>query len=397
VGLQGVFVAAAPNSLKASSSPDYESFYRPVAENLREGQGFSLSGAPALRYPPGYPTALAGIYAFTDALGLERGTGVTAFSLACMGFAAVALFALTEKVFNIPIAALTTILWITYPLNLFIASSTGSEAFFMVVFYACVLVLFSGLVRGNPTLTTALATGALAGAASLIRPIGVFVGVALAVVLFVVCRSLVLRRRLLLGAAVIFANLLVIAPWLVWSSARAGDIVPLSTAGPASVLDGLTIGADPSEPRDVDLPMSAREVTERAWHERGALTSTAAIASFLLEQSGQRPVGVISLIGGKALHSFYASESRRLDTLLAFVQLPYVVLIGLGLMKARGAEGPVAIFLVVSVVLSLYFWAMTIAALSIVRYMTPVLGVLLAYAGRALWDHTFVQRRVMRQ
>jgi hypothetical protein len=291
---------------------------------------------------------------------------------------------LAEKVFNLKVAVIAGLLWITYPLNLFTASSTGSEALFIAILYACLLVYVLGLIRGNPSWAAVLLTGALAGAASLIRPIGALIGALLAVVLLFICSDVPLRRRFVLGATLVFANLIVIAPWLVWSSARAGEVVPLSTGGPASVLDGLTIGADPSEPSDVDLPASARQVTEIAWREREALTSTGAIASFMFKEMRRRPLGAATLIGAKALHAFYASDSRSLDKVLALMQLPYLLLIGFGLMKARGADTLVRSFLVVSLVLSLYFWVMTVAALSIVRYMTPVLGLLLIFAASVL-------------
>jgi len=384
VGVQGTFTVTAPASVKAPSSPDYESFYRPVAESVLEGGAFTLSGEPALRYPPGYPAVLAAVFVVTDGLGVDRGTGVTIFSLVCMGLALATLVRLAEKVFNPKVAVIAGLLWITYPLNLFTASSTGSEALFIAILYACLLVYVLGVIRGNPSWAAVLLTGALAGAASLIRPIGALIGALLAVVLLFICSDVPLRRRFVLGATLVFANLIVIAPWLVWSSARAGEVVPLSMAGPASVLDGLTIGADPSEPSDVDLPASARQVTEIAWREREALTSTGAIASFMFKEMRRRPLGAATLIGAKGLHAFYASDSRSLDKVLALMQLPYLLLIGFGLMKARGADTLVRSFLVVSLVLSLYFWVMTVAALSIVRYMTPVLGLLLIFAASVL-------------
>ena len=392
VGVQGTFTVTAPASLEASSSPDFESFYRPVAENLLEGRGLTLSGEPALRYPPGYPAVLAAVFVVTGRLGFDGVTGATIFSLVCMGLAAATLVRLAEKVFNLHVAIVTGLLWITYPLHLRTAGSTGSEALFIAILYGCVLVYVLGLIRGIPSWTNVLVTGALAGGASLIRPIGALTGALLAGVLLFVCRTVPLRKRITLGAALLLANLVVVAPWFAWSSAQAGGMVPLSTSGPASVLDGLTIGADPTEPADVDLPAPAQQATESAWRNRESLTSAGAIASFMAKETGQRPLGVLSLLGAKALHALYASESRSLDKLVALVQLPYLLLIGFGLMKARRAEAPARILLVVSLVLFLYFWAMTIAALSIVRYMTPVLGLLLVYAARALSSFSLPRR-----
>lgn len=392
VAVQGTFTVIAPASLKASPSPDYESFYGPVGENVLEGRGFSLSGEPALRYPPGYPTVLAAVFVVSDGLGIDRGTGVVVLSLICSGLALAALVRLTERVFNLRIAVLTGLLWITYPLNLFTASSTGSEAFFTLILYACVLVYVLELMHGNPSWAAVLLTGTLAGAASLIRPIGALVGVLLAAVLIFVCPDVPPRRRVALGAGLLLANLIVIAPWLIWSSTQAGEGVPLSTGGPASALDGLTIGADPTEPVDVDLPAPAQRVTETAWRQRESLASVGAIASFMGRQIGRRPLEVLSLLGAKALHAWYASESRSLDKALALMQLPYLLLIGYGLVKARRADTLVRFFLIVSLVLSLYFWAMTVAALSIVRYMTPVLGLLLIFAASALLGSRYFTR-----
>jgi hypothetical protein len=57
------FWAILPPQLGINENSDYTSFYEPVARNILAGHGLVTShGIPAVRYPPGYPILLAGIF-----------------------------------------------------------------------------------------------------------------------------------------------------------------------------------------------------------------------------------------------------------------------------------------------------------------------------------------------
>jgi len=57
-----LFWLVLPPEYAVSESTDYDAFYRPEAQEILRGHGFSLpDGTPALRVPPGYLVIVAGV------------------------------------------------------------------------------------------------------------------------------------------------------------------------------------------------------------------------------------------------------------------------------------------------------------------------------------------------
>src|SRR5262249_29942368 len=65
----------------SNENSDYTSFYEPVAQGILDGQGLLFNGKLALRYPPGYPVILAGLFRLSTLTGFSRLGVVTAFNV----------------------------------------------------------------------------------------------------------------------------------------------------------------------------------------------------------------------------------------------------------------------------------------------------------------------------
>ena len=91
--IHGLFWLALPENLQANQSSDFQSFYEPVARNLLLKKGLYLPNQSlAIRYPPGYPVLLAGVFSIAQAGGLAENTLVSLFMLICLGGTAVFIY-----------------------------------------------------------------------------------------------------------------------------------------------------------------------------------------------------------------------------------------------------------------------------------------------------------------
>lgn len=178
-------------------------------------------------------------------------------------------------------------------------------------------------------------------------------------------------------ALLLIGALVAVLPWeaLAWRSSD--EIVPLSTGGVPTVLDGLTYAVDTSENRPVWVPEVVRnlqwEIHEKSYSELGSLSS---IAGFLLDKLGEEPLAVLQMFAIKAARAWYGTDSGVLDTWLLVFQVPIVALLWVGVYKSWRCGRAARDAGVLIAMIVLYFWAITTAALSIVRYMVPALALM---------------------
>jgi hypothetical protein len=181
-----------------------------------------------------------------------------------------------------------------------------------------------------------------------------------------------------------------VAPWEVWVKVTTHQTIALSNAGPSSILDGLTVGLRAHDERGhANLPSNVVAIEKRVSADRSRLTSVGKIVQFMDGQFRAHPLAVAELVAIKAASSFYGTNSLTHQLLIALVQLPYLALMIAGLVLAWRAGDWLRSLSVFAILVVGYMWLMTIGVLSIVRYMTPALGLLVPFAALALvrgWD-----------
>jgi hypothetical protein len=373
------FWVALPQSWRSNESTDYLYFYEPVAQRLLLGQGITLpNGAPATRYPPGYPLLLAAVFGLARLLSLPQSAALAGFILLCTGLSSALLFRLASQAFGLHLGFVSALLWMSYPFNLWLTKQPNSEIPFMVFFFASALVMWRCLnataLRWNETLIA----GLLAGAAALIRPIaigliGVYAG------LLLLWPGWNIPKRLLGAAAITTGFLLVALPWETAVYRQIQQVIPLSTGGAPSLWDGLTYAVAGDYQAAGRIPTSARSLMNDLF-ERSPEAARAGLGGamrILIEEAAQNPLGAGQLLGLKAARSWYGTESGRLEPINALIQCAYLMAVAWGGLAAWQSGGARRRYLAFVALLALYFWGMTIAALSILRYMTPAMGLLI--------------------
>jgi hypothetical protein len=96
----------------------------------------------------------------------------------------------------------------------------------------------------------------------------------------------------------------------------------------------------------------------------------------LVQKLRTQPYTIAKFYAIKAARAWYGTDSGRFETSIMMLQIPYLLLIVLGSIAAWRRGGIAKRWAIGAWLIVLYFWGMTIIALSIVRYMVPVMGIL---------------------
>jgi len=377
-----IATAAAPADVEIQSS-DYQDFYRPVADRLVDGQGLTTSdGRPAVRYPPGYPVLLAATSIVADALDVshDRMDDLVAYALFAGASVTFALLAVSLLGRGLGIGA--TVVWVVWPATLGLALLRSSDLPFLVLVLLSALGVHRAVTNERPSTARLVGLGALVGGAVLVRPTGVALVVAAIATLAVSgCDR---RDRLYRGIAPLGGTLLVVLPWVVGATLAWGHPVPLSTGGVPTAADGLSFGVDPErEDGTLALPDGLRDLMLESEAEKSELQDIGGLTRFLRDQVDERPGSVALLVAYKSARSWFGTESLRHELPLLGLALVLLPTATAGLLSWRRDEDKLqmALFLTLAVAAT---WGLTIATLSIHRYLAPVAGLLLLPAATAV-------------
>jgi hypothetical protein len=380
------FRAALPPALRLDQGSDYRDFYEPVGRRIAAGLGpTDERGMPAIAYPPGYPLLLAGSFAVCRLLHLPDDEAPLLLGIIGTALVAAVLFQLAANVWGARHAFAVAALWSLYPLGLWLTKQPSTEIPFIVFLYAAVALAWRAGGGARAATISALLAGILVGFAMLVRPIAIAAGALLGAVLLATGPR---PGRGRLAAALLVGNALVVLPWEVWVYGRLDQFVVLGTGGLPSIRDGLVFAVDgKAYRRAVALPPDVLGLMQDLRVRPDALASLPGLASLLAEEARRRPAGMAELFALKAARSWYGTDSGLREGWIVPVQILYVALGAAGV-RATWHAGPAARRLAVLVVtLVLYFWAVTIAVLSIARYMVPAVGLLCTVVPAVLARH----------
>lgn len=397
------FWSVLPGEYGENQSTDYENAYEPVARSIAAGRGIMLDGELSTRYPPGFSIALAGVFRLGRVTGAGDDVSLVAFRLFCVGLAVVLIYGMARLVWPARLALLPALAWMTYPFSLWLTKQPNSEVLFIPVLYAGLFVFWWAVLRGAGgwrVWLLYLAAGVLAGAAMLIRPaaLGLSVVMALATLLFA-AREVAVRARLGYGALIVIGSLLVVLPWEAAVYARTGEIIPLSTGGAATIHDGLTFLAVPKEyRREVAVPEDVAELMWAVHERRDETATTGGVFRVVFEEARAAPAAFTKLMFIKLARSWYGIDSRNLELPTLIIQAGYLLLVIWGAIYSWRQGGALRRMTGGNWLIVAYFWAMTFMVVPLLRYMAPVMGLLMlslpgVYYSLAAWRQGRAQPR----
>jgi len=372
-----VFWRVLPGRFRVNEQSDYFAAYEPLARNILAGHSFSRGDEdPSTVYPPGYPLILAGIFGASHWLGLSEDVSLSAFAVICMALVSMFVFLLTRMLWGILPALISSLIWMTYPFALWLTKQPNSELPFMVALYGGLCLLWYALSRRLPALVYFLC-GLVFGAAMLIRPIAIGVGLILSVVIWFSRRELGWRGRWLLIVMLLLGNVVAVSPWEAWVYAKTGNVILLSTNGVNSMRDGLTFEVETKGYRQgSSISPDVVQVMDTIRAREGEVTTFSDLRSIISHEFRSHPIAVIKLLFLKAARSWYATDSQRLEGPTLLIQLLYLGFVAWGAWRAWKRGGLIRKFVIGALLMTVYFWGMTFLALSILRYMVPAVGLL---------------------
>ena len=169
---------------------------------------------------------------------------------------------------------------------------------------------------------------------------------------------------------------------------RTGTVILVSASLPRAIVDGLTFAVGRRDFRaTIEIPTGVRtimeDVAERS--RRGELSQLSAVFSLIRDKFLEDPVSMSHLFAWKATRARDRTDAiRPIEKYALIVQLCYLALTVVGAYTLLREPGFGRRWIIVAGLVVLYFWAMTTIVLSIVRYMTPAIGLLFPIAAAAL-------------
>ena len=378
LSLCAVFAARAllPANLRLLVPTDYVTQYLPTGQSIAAGRGITRpNGDLSTTIPPGYPVIIAGVLKVADWTGTDFDRLMNLAIALFFAQSSIMLYFASRQIWSGPLRLIPPLLWIVCPFNLWLAQSPNVEVPFFVFLFLSIALFFAGFSTDRKALLFFLC-GISIGVAMLIRPIALFMGVMFAALALAFEHRRTIGGRFALAIILIVGNVLIVAPWEIWLYSQTKRLMPLSSNGAANLELGLTFGInrkDPYEP--LKLPTDVVDLMTELDKRIAPHSSQSGILSQALAVSRERPGPFLKLILIKAARSWYGTDSGRAENLSLLVQLPLLCMILLGLIFSVRAK-LVAPVVWGTVLLSiLYFWAMAMIVVPLIRYTAPVIGV----------------------
>jgi 4-amino-4-deoxy-L-arabinose transferase-like glycosyltransferase len=374
-----VFRSILPAGFRDNQSTDYLNHYEPVARAILGGQGITLKGEIATRYPPGFSILLAGAFRIGDLLNSGDETVLLAFQLIFAGLSVVLVYALARLIWNPLLALIPALAWLTYPFFLWLTKQPNSEVPFIPFLYASLFLFLLAVLHKPRAWGLYLAAGLSIGATMLIRPSALGLGIIMGgLVLIIGSQELAFRARFWAAGLILLGNLLAVLPWEASVYARTGQVIPLSSGGAITIQDGLTFLAVPKEyRREVKIPDDVAALMWTFHERRSEMVSTGDAAAVVVAEARRDPVAFLKLMAIKITRSWYGIDSRIFELPTIIIQITYLIFFLWGTAFAFRQGGNMRRMIGSNWLIVFYFWAMTVLVIPLFRYMLPVMGLLM--------------------
>lgn len=359
---------------------DYLVFYAPTAESLIHKQGIPIENEIGTRYPIGYPAFLAPIFYLSSLLRIDKLDLIVLVNIIISAVSICVLFLIAKIITNKKIALLATILWATYPFNLWLIKNPNSEIPFILFLYLSIFLYIKSAQQTSAL--KAFFAGLLIGITALVRPIAIVLPVVFAGLFFILLKKQSFKKKLTLSIFILLGYCIAVLPWVLCLYISTGKLLPLSTNGPVAIKGGMEMLIIPGSNGDIiQLP---QDVTILIQKLNTVEYNTADLIKFLAQSLIDQPITLLKLISIKMARSWYATSEFWLENSILIVQIPYLASALFGIIVLwKKIKNKTALKIIITNII--YFWAFTALVLSILRYMIPVMGLLMIYSAFTLY------------
>lgn len=396
-GFAALVLALAPPSFTRNENTDYFISYYPVAKGILDGKwARTPDNMLATHHPPGYALLISGMMVVSNWTGADLEAVIRATNVVLYGLIAALLFELASFAVSTKVAVWATVFWVLYPINIFQLKQPNPEPPFILCVIALVTLLLKLFVERRPKLRLAFAVGTALSVAAYLRSVAVFLGPVASVATAFLPLTRSPKERMRLAGMVLLGTLVWMTPWELFVWVEGKQFIPMSSAGPWAMIDGLKFTPDttipPLDPADAGDPSKAANVVRMPDEVKALvfrarqreMSSIGDCYSFLAGEFAASPVVVFKFLLMKMARCWYSTFSGVLDMKILIMNLPLILLALVGLvLMYRGTERERALAIIL-VAFTLYSWAIATLVLPIFRYLTPSMGLLFIPAAHAL-------------
>lgn len=182
-----------------------------------------------------------------------------------------------------------------------------------------------------------------------------------------------------MAAFVLLAALITIFPWEYSLYREHHKIYALSTGGYPTLCDGFVMN-NKSYRGKVNLPNDVEALSDSFFKDYSAYEHQGkSIVGFIKKQLSESPITVFKFYGIKAARAWYGTDSqlKSVEFMDMLIMGTYLVFFAIGLWTYRKHNMAI---LILFAILIFYYWAITTITFSILRYMIPVLPIILIFS-----------------
>jgi 4-amino-4-deoxy-L-arabinose transferase-like glycosyltransferase len=287
--------------------------------------------------------------------------------LACL------LFFTVKEIFNKKIALLASFMWMTYPFNLWFIKSPNSEVPFLPFLYLGIFLLILSLKRDN--LKIIFLSGFALGISFLIRLPAIFFAAFLSFLIFFLLKKISFKRKFLLAVILLAGNFFAILPWGIYSFSNNGGFIPVSSLASAGFSEGFTflLGTDR---RGIPLSKETREALAELKERPQSGNGNKA----LIEAFKNKPAIFLKLTWLRMARAWYATGMMWWENVIIAIQIFYLSLALSGIFYAYKRYREKINYLILLFGIIIYFWAMSFLTIPILRYVIPVMPLVIVFS-----------------
>ncbi|MBK8464618.1 MAG: glycosyltransferase family 39 protein [Chloracidobacterium sp.] len=376
-----VFWTLLPADLGINENLDFAAYYDPVARNLASGNGLlDKDGQFGVFYPPGFPAILAVLYKLSSLLGITESTMLSLFTLLCLGTISTAIFKISNAVHTATAALITAFAWMTYPFLLWLTKQPNSEIPFLAILYSGYGLVLISLFKKDHRWHRYFLAGILIGCAMLVRPAAIGTWLVIIITIWIGMAGATMRLRLVLSVFFLMGVLVLVVPWEITSYVKTGKVVLLGDNGAIAMRGGLVFAvADKPYRQPISVPDDVRHLMHDIMDHYETLSSPTHVVTFMVEKFFAHPAAVAKLILIKIMRSWYGTDSQRYEKLIVLLQLPYLIVIALGGYFGWRKSGFQRTLIFSVLLMTVYFWLMSVLVTSTLRYMVPAIGLMFTF------------------
>ncbi|MDD5145566.1 MAG: glycosyltransferase family 39 protein [Candidatus Pacebacteria bacterium] len=352
---------------------DYFAYYEPLANSILSGRGFVIFGKVPLNVGPIYPIFLSGILMISRFFWFDKFFLITIFNVILAAASSCFLFLLAREIFNKKIALLSSILWMSYPFNLWFIKNPNTEVPFIPLLYFGIFLYI--LAAKKKDLKIMFFSGLILGLSSLARLINLFLPLALFLFIFFLLEGELKKKKLIFATVFLLGAVISFLPWGLYTFAKTGNFIPFSHIASKGIIQGfVTLSREgKGVGGKADVVLEEVKAVDALGNETGTFY-------FLIRTFFKNPFVFIKLIGLKMARSWYATYMMWWESAILAVQMVYISSSLFGLIyclkKCKDKIKHITLILIII----FYFWAIDILTGSILRYMVPAMGILIIFS-----------------